>query len=120
MIVAELGRYPGVDRGADRLLKGLMRPRRLFLYAAALLVVFAGLMWAELGVVEVAAGQPAQDEFIPLDSVPPEDQLPAAPLLVAAYALLWIAVLGYLWSIWRRMMTVERELADLSRRAGDS
>ena len=46
--------------------------------------------------------------------------LTAAPLLVAAYALLWIAVVGYLWSIWRRMMTVERELSDLSKRTGES
>ena len=69
---------------------------------------------------EAAAAQPAQDEFVPMESVPPEDQLPAAPLLVAAYALLWVFVLGYLWSIWRRMSTVERELSDLSRRAGGS
>jgi len=97
-----------------------MKPDRVFLRVAAVLVVVVGLMWTGFAVVEVAAGQPAQDEFVPLDSIPPEDQLPAAPLLVSAYALLWIAVLGYLWSIWRRMMTVERELADLSRRTGDA
>lgn len=66
-----------------------------------------------------AANQPAQDEFVPMETVPPEDQLPAAPLLVSAYALLWIAVVVYLWSIWRRMVTVERELSELSRRVGD-
>lgn len=96
-----------------------MKPGTVLLCIVVVLVG-GGLMWTELGVAEAAAGQPAQDEFVPLDSVPPEDQLPAAPLLVAAYALLWMAVLGYLWSIWRRMMTVERELADLSRRTGDS
>ena len=54
---------------------------------------------SQFNLAEAVLDQPAQDEFVPLDSVPPEDQLPAAPLLVAAYALLWIAVVGYLWSI---------------------
>jgi hypothetical protein len=40
--------------------------------------------------------------------------------LVAAYALLWIAVVGYLWSIWRRMVAVERDLSDLAGRTGES
>ncbi len=62
---------------------------------------------------------PAQDEFIPLEQVPPGDQLPAAPLLVAAYILIWLAVLVYVRSIWRRMMTVERELASLAKSAED-
>lgn len=99
-----------------------MRAGRVFRFVVGLLVglVIVGFVPAELGFAEAAVGQPAQDEFIPLDSVPPEDQLPAAPLLVAAYALLWIAVVGYLWSIWRRMMTVERELSDLSKRTGES
>jgi hypothetical protein len=51
--------------------------------------------------------------------VPPEDQLPAAPLLVGAYILIWLAVLAYVWSIWRRMMTVERELAILAKSCED-
>ena len=118
--MAESERYPRVDCGEDERSKEQMKPGRLLLYALVVLVVVAGPIWAEIGVAEVAAGQPAQDEFIPLDSVPPEDQLPAAPLLVAAYSLLWVAVLVYLWSIWRRMITVERELSDLSRRTGDS
>jgi len=63
--------------------------------------------------------QPAQDEFIPLEQVPPGDQLPAAPLLVAAYILIWLAVLVYVWSIWRRMMTVERELAIMAKSGED-
>ena len=59
---------------------------------------------------------PAQEGFVPVDQLPPDDQLPAAPLLIAAYAIAWVAVLGYLWSIWRRLAKVERELADVSRR----
>ena len=58
----------------------------------------------------------AQEGFVPVDQLPPDDQLPAAPLLIAAYAIAWVAVLGYLWSIWRRLGKVERELAEVSRR----
>jgi len=85
-----------------------------------LLVLGVIVFTAQFNLAEAAVGQPAQDEFVPLESVPPEDQLPAAPLLVAAYALLWIAVVGYLWSIWRRMGAVERDLSDLSGRTGES
>ena len=67
-------------------------------------------------VVHVAQTQPAQDEFVPIDELPPEDQLPAAPLLIAAYAFAWIALLIYIWSLWRRLGLVERELADVARR----
>ena len=63
--------------------------------------------------------QPPQEEFVPLDQVPPEDQLPAAPFLIAAYAIVWLVVFGYLWSIWRRLSAVERDVNELSRRAGD-
>ena len=72
------------------------------------------LLWP----VTVLAWQPApgQDEFVPIDSLPPSDQLPAAPLLMAAYAFVWVVLLVYLWSIWQRMRKVERELAALGRR----
>ena len=63
--------------------------------------------------------QPAQEEFVPIDELPPEDQLPAAPLLVAAYAVAWVALLGYLWSIWRRLTRVEQELADVARKVAE-
>jgi CcmD family protein len=67
-----------------------------------------------------AAGQPQiqQDEFVPIDELPPQDQLPAAPLLVAAYAIVWLVVMGYLWTIRTRQATVEREIAQLTRRSG--
>ena len=68
------------------------------------------------------AAQPpeaAQDEFVPRADIPPEDQLPAAPLLVAAYSVVWALAIGYLWTIWRRLGTVEQELADVSRRVSD-
>jgi CcmD family protein len=66
------------------------------------------------------AGQPpptpAQEGFVPLDQVPRQEQLPAARLVIAAYAVAWVLVFGYLWSIWSRLGRVERELADVTRR----
>jgi CcmD family protein len=57
-----------------------------------------------------------QSEFVPVDSVPAADQLPAAPLLIAAYAFVWIAVMVYVWSIWRRMNKVEDEMRTLAQK----
>jgi CcmD family protein len=64
------------------------------------------------------AGQaPAgQSAFVPVDSVPLADQLPAAPLLVTAYAFVWIAVMVYLWTIWRRLNKVEDEMRALAQK----
>jgi CcmD family protein len=68
-----------------------------------------------------AAAQPppaaaGQGDYVPVSSLPSVEQLPAAPLLVGAYVFVWLALLVYVWSIWRRMKTIERELADLQRR----
>lgn len=57
-----------------------------------------------------------QEEFVPIDALPPEEQLPAAPLLVGAYAFVWVTLIAYLWSIWRRLRKVESELRQLERR----
>ena len=82
------------------------------------LVVMVGLLVNAAAILVLGSEQPpAQEEFIPIDQLPPEDQLPAAPLLITAYAIVWIVVFVYLWSIWRRLLVVEREVAELSRRA---
>jgi CcmD family protein len=60
---------------------------------------------------------PDQDGYVAVtDADLMQEQLPAAPLVLAAYAIAWVAVFGYLWSIWRRLGRVERELAEVSRR----
>ena len=56
------------------------------------------------------------DGFVPAGDLLGREQLPAAPLVIGAYAVAWVAVFGYLWSIWQRLGRVERELADVSRR----
>jgi CcmD family protein len=57
-----------------------------------------------------------QSEFVPVDSLPIADQLPAAPLLIAAYAFVWLAAMVYLWSIWRRLNKVEDEMRALAQK----
>ncbi len=60
---------------------------------------------------------PAQEGFVPVDTLPSaQEQLPAAPLVMAAYAVAWVAVFGYLVSIWMRLGRVERDIAAVSRR----
>ena len=66
----------------------------------------------------LAAQQPQpqpeqQEEFVPVSQLPPQDQLPAAPLLVIAYAFVWLALFAYLVSVARRLSYVQREVERL-------
>jgi len=85
-----------------------MRLRRLLIALTSFVLVS----------VPALAMQPpkGQSEFVPVDSLPAADQLPAAPLLVTAYAFVWIAVMVYLWSIWRRLNKVEDEMRALAQK----
>jgi CcmD family protein len=79
--------------------------------------VLCCLIVAASGVRIAAVQAPAgQTEFAPVEQLPPTEQLPAAPLLVAAYAFVWLAAMVYVWSIWRRLGRVEREIHELERR----
>jgi CcmD family protein len=60
--------------------------------------------------------QPGQSEFVPVTEIPASEQLPSAPLLITAYAFVWVAVFAYVWLMWRRLGKVERELTALSNR----
>ena len=46
--------------------------------------------------------------------------MPAAPLLIAAYIVVWLGLMVYLWSIWRRLARVETEMQALQRRTSGS
>jgi CcmD family protein len=76
------------------------------------------LLTALLAAPAVLAGaQPpktADQEYLPVDTA--EEQIPAAPLVIGAYSVVWVGVVLYLWSIWQRLSRVERELAQVSRR----
>jgi len=54
-----------------------------------------------------------QDEFVPVSELPPQDQLPAAPLLISAYTFVWVALFGYVFSVARRLNGVQREVTRL-------
>lgn len=57
----------------------------------------------------------AREGYVPVKDLPPAEQLPAAPLVLGAYALIWVGVLVYVWSISRRLASVDRELGALRR-----
>lgn len=58
----------------------------------------------------------AKDQYVPVDQLQPVEELPAAPLVAAAYGVAWLAVLIYVWSLWRRLGAVDRELTEVARR----
>ena len=67
------------------------------------------------GATLAAQPQPPK-EFVPADTIPQDEQIPAINLVAAAYGFVWVAVLGYVWSLARRLKTVESELAVLESR----
>lgn len=93
------------------------------------LLVWAGLAGADLvppassataASPESEVQQPAaRDEFVPVAELPPDEQLPAAPLLVGAYAFAWVMVLVYLFVLWRRLGRIEREVASVARQVDE-
>lgn len=61
----------------------------------------------------LALAQEPQSQFVPADSLP-QEVLPATPFVFAAYAFVWLALLAYVYALWRRLGKVERELADVN------
>ena len=65
--------------------------------------------------------QPAQqNEYLPIDKLPPQEAMPAAPLLIAAYIVVWLGLMAYLFWIWRRIARVETDMQTLQRRTSGS
>ena len=91
--------------------------KRLFAVVGIVLLsaqVFA--LQAPPGQTPPGQAPPGQGEFLPVDQLPPSEQLPAAPLLITAYAFVWIAVFFYVWTVWRRLNRVEAEMRILEKR----
>jgi CcmD family protein len=57
-----------------------------------------------------------QNEFVPIENLPASAISPAEPYVVAAYAFVWLAVMFYLWTIWKRMNRVESEMRTLAQK----
>lgn len=76
---------------------------------------------AVLAVPAMALAQPSQPPqpppgFTPLSEVPPEEQIPAFTLVAVAYAFVWAVLMGYVWSVAKRLRKVERDLSELEQR----
>jgi CcmD family protein len=84
------------------------------LMAVALLLVACGGVPATVRAQPPAS--PAQEGFVPIDQLGPKEELPAAPLVMAAYGVAWIVIFVYVLSIWRRLGRVEQEIASVSQR----
>jgi CcmD family protein len=54
---------------------------------------------------------------VAINELPPSDQLSAAPYLITGYAFVWLAVVFYLWTIWRRLNKVETEMHALAQKS---
>lgn len=59
------------------------------------------------------------DGFVPMSEMTNREVLPAAPLVFYAYGFVWVALMGYLWAIWRRVGRVELDLDAVRRRLDD-
>jgi hypothetical protein len=78
--------------------------------AAAVLV----LCWTMLA-AGTAYGQPPepQDEFKPVGNAPAGEQIPAAPLLIGAYVIVLAGLFTYVFTLSRRLGTVQRDVERL-------
>ena len=82
-------------------------------------IILASFIWILLlaaPALTVQQAPPGQSEYLPIKDLPPTDQMPAAPLLIAAYAFAWIAVMLYVGTIWRRLNKVEDEMRVLAQK----
>ena len=89
-----------------------------FLTLVGPLLVAVPLLALQAPPAQTPSGQaPAgQSEYVAVDQLPPVEQLPAAPLLIGAYAFVWLAVFFYVWTIWRRLSRVEAEIRVFEKR----
>jgi CcmD family protein len=79
------------------------------------LAAWGAVAMAILGGNLVALAQTQQNEFEKLTG-PPTEGIPAAPLVMTAYAFVWVALLVYVFLLWRRIGRVEQELAQVNAR----
>jgi len=90
---------------------------RTFSLLAGAIVLAAGMSVSLSAQPQPPAAPPAaQDGFVPMSELAPREMLPATPLVFYAYAFVWLALIVYVFTIWRRMARVEQDLAEVQRR----
>lgn len=80
--------------------------------------LFVAALWVSGAVAQQP--EPAREQYVPIDQLPPSEQMPSAPFVVAAYSVVWVLAMLYLWSIWRRIGKLEDDLQSLARRQKDA
>ena len=90
---------------------------RLFAVCAVVAALWGG---GSGNLLAQAPQQPPQqqDEFVPIDQLPPEEQMPAAPMVIAAYAFIWVAFIAYVFTLVKRVRKVEDDVRRLERGGG--
>lgn len=77
-----------------------------------LATLFVALMLGAVPAAQTSPGGTLQQEgFTPIDQLPPQDQLPAAPLLIAAYVFVVAILFVYLFSVAKRLGSVQQQVA---------
>lgn len=54
-----------------------------------------------------------QSEYVPVDTLPQQERMPAAPLLIGAYVVVLLAFFGYVLSVAKRLQKVQAEIERL-------
>jgi hypothetical protein len=70
-------------------------------------------------IVPLAAQQPppaATEGFVPMSEMTNREVLPATPLVFYAYGFVWVALMAYVWMIWRRVEQVDKDLQSVKKR----
>ncbi len=86
----------------------LRRGRRVFATAFVCVALVAPV--AAQGTTPSQTTPPAMQGFEPVTGVPPSEQLPAGPLVMGAYAFVWVVLIAYIWSVARRLSKVQDEI----------
>lgn len=93
----------------------------VFRLLAGVVVLVGGLSVSLFAQTQPPPAAPAAiDEFRPMSEMAPREVLPATPLVFYAYAFVWVALIGYVFFLWRRMARVEQDLAAVERRLQES
>lgn len=84
--------------------------------------IAALLLCVAVVIVPLAAQQQppaATDGFVPMSELANREVLPATPLVFYAYGFVWVALMAYVWMLWRRMSRVEQDLDSVRKRLAE-